>query len=1786
MDAIAVVGLGCVLPNALRVSDFWTRVCAGHLSLAPVPPRAWDHSLYFHPDRTVPDRAYAQLGGFVTDFVFDWRKYKVPPADTQKVNPMQWMLLDAGVQALSEVRVLPQDTTGIILGATSLGNQRDSGMHIRLEDMLDAVRTTDAFRALPLHRQQEVLDTTAQRLRARLKECSDDNVLGSSASVAVGRINMQFDLKGAHYTVDAGYSSSLAALDLAVRGLRDGEFDLAVAGGVSEMLSPLEFIAFSKLGGMSSKGHVRPFSDEADGTLLGEGVALFALKRLEDAQRDGETIYAVLRGVGGSSDGRGKSLVSPRREGQALAMRRALDDAGVDPTGVQYVECHATGTQVGDASEVQALASVYAAAEGNSIALGSVKANIGHLRAGAGAAGLLKAVLALHHGQIPPQPGVERVNPRLELERTPFFVPRKAQSFRPGPAPLAAVSSFSFGGNNYHAVLEAWRPSPSRPSAPRRRPSEPLAIIGMGGMFPDAPDVESLWKRLLEGHDATREVPAERWKTERYVHPDRPERSYTKLGCWLEKVPPPTLEMRIPPAAWASLDPSHVVTLISAEQALKDAGYAPDKWDRDRVAISLGFLPNQGIKFLTDARVRWAEFAQELRETLEKSGLPESAWGPLLRSAEERYKEGLPPISEDTLTGYLGCLNAGRIAALYDFHGPHMMTDAACASSLSALHAAWKLLQHREADVVLTGGVWCDMSPEFYVAGCRFNALSARGSSPFSQNADGFVPGEGAGILVLKRLSDAERDGDRIHAVIRSVAGSSDGKGRSVLPPSEMGETLAMRRALAAANVAPPSVDYVECHGTGTALGDVVETKSIHNAYGEGRPQPLLIGSVKSNIGHLNAAAGVAGMIKVTRALREHRLPHSLKSEPRNPKVPQGIEVVTTPREWPAPADGGPRRAGVNSFGVGGANFHTLLEEYRAPAPKPLKEESKEEKEQGEPAEVEPRLLAVAGADARACLERLDRMCEQTGALEDTRQTPEGPYRVALTARTREELRKKRDFLRKALEMGGDLEFLNQSGIFAAGPDSPLRGAPVAITFPGQGGQYANMLRPLARAYPVVAATLEEADRVYLPLTGHTLTSCFFTEDAKGYKQNDEDIHAAVLLVNVALYRLLRAHGIRAEVLVGQSAGELAALVASGGLSLAEALRAILGRTRAVLGLPPGRSGQMLALTCSSDQVPELLAGLPGYATLAADNGPRACIVSADREAMLRIQERCAEKAIDCTVLAVSHGYHSALIAEARPIYENVLRGVTFRAPSACIVSTIDGEDYDGRPLEDYPTFLGSQLVEPVRLRQALGEAHRRGARIFIEAGPKWSLTQFTRETLKGRTHGAVASIHPKVGDMEQFKRMVGYTFVNGVGQLSADSAGGEAGVEQVLLGMPLEGLLEPATALKIALALGREFGVDASGARPENLRTFDAIIALVEQLRTGLAASGEAPRQAAPAASAPPAPPPPPSQPVTTVQKSITLEAEVRRVLMDTVVAKTGYPEDMLELDLDLEADLGIDTVKQVDIFARTREAFAVQRDPNRALREFNTLRKVIEHIVERVLATQGGAPAPAPAPVAARPPPPPPAPPAPAPVPMTPVYPTATMASGSFPAVPAGLALSLNLFEQVRDLMLLNVVAKTGYPEDMLELDLDLEADLGIDTVKQVDIFARTREAFGATCDPARSLREFNTLRKAIDHIVERARMAKGNPAPSSAAPSPAKASAPPPASLPQEAPRRVEAGGQRTVRDALLALDLRQVGARSEELSRLGHAVASRLGAPSPDTGQVRTLGELVQHLRKDR
>jgi acyl transferase domain-containing protein len=1716
----------------------------------------------------------------VEGFTPDWRAFRIPPADAAAMNPAQLQVLEAGRQALADVRALPRDRTGIWLGATGLGWQPDTGLRVRLDELEAAVRAAAEGSGGAGRAVAEALAEARAGLEARLRPASEEPVVNSAASIAAGRVAMLLDLRGPHCAVDAGFASGLAALELAVRALRDHTVDCALLGGASELLSPAELAAMSRMGVLSAAG-ARPFDADAAGTAPGEGAVLLAAKRLEDALRDGDRVHAVVLGVGAASEGGGGSLLAARPGALALAIRRAHSEAGSEPASVGFVECHATGTLQGDAAEVRALQETYGAA-GSRVALGSAKPLVGHLRGASGAVGLLRAVLALERGTVPPQAGFARAHPDLGLDGS-LFVPTGATPLRPAagaPAARAGVSAVSLGGLAWHAVVEAHAPAAPRRAAvtaPGARPAPaPVAVVGLGGVFPGAPDVPAFWRALLEGHDAVREVPPDRWDAARYCDrdPTRLERSYTRLGCFVD-APPSAPAWRIPPAARDAVDPAHLLALAAAEEAIRDAGVERGSWDRERTGVFLGFMACQGRKLLAEVRFHFARLAAELEGALAGRGVAPDAARALLAAAARRIEGGLPALSEDALPGWLGSVAAARIARRFDLRGPQLAVESACASTLAALMAGVQALRDGTCDTVLVGGVWADMQPEFYVGSCRFQALSATGSTPFDARANGFVPGEGAGVLVLRRLADAERDGQRIHAVVRAVAGSSDGKGKSVLAPSADGESLAMRRALDEAGVDPASVDYVECHGTGTALGDKTEIEACLRAYGRGRARPLRVGSVKSNFGHLLAGAAAPALLKAVLAVREGTLPGSLHLERANPAIDFSagpVEVVAGAQPWTGPG-GGPRRAGVSGFGLGGTNLHAIVEEYR-PRPRAVTAPGAGAREA--PRRAVLPIAAAGGRDAAECLERLGAIAAKVrdasgpDYLEALRAGQEdaagAPYRVAVVAPDGAALGAKLGLLARGLSGGIDPRVLPRQGVHAA---APAQAGLVAAMFPGQGPQYPNMLRDALAAFPSLGRTLDAADRAYLALCGRPLRTAFFTDDPDAHAQDDEDAHCAVFAVNVALHELLRRHGLAPRAVMGQSAGELAALVGAGAMSLEDGLAVVRERTLSVLAVATDDPGRMVALACDAPRAERLLAGVPGYAAIAADNGPGACIVSGDRRAVPELLRRAAGEGIEANVLAVSHGYHSELIRGAQPRYLRFLEGIPFRAPEVEVISTVTGRSLAGVPPAALPRHLASQFVEPVRLAPAIEALHERGVRLFVECGPKWPLSTFAAQILGERPHLAQATIHPKVGEVEQLHRALAALFVHGAVTLTpreeeadmAESHG--ARTPEISLARARSDGNGPAVPqAMVALLRSVRDLIDAY------LRDAGSAVAGLDASPTFVRAEPPPapPRQEAPAAparaEAPPVPPrhePPPAsaraepppvpvrpEPVEggTVGGAASAEERVRRALVEEYVRRTGYPEEMLDPALDLEAELGIDTVKQVAALAAVRERLGLAPDPAFKLRDASTIAKATVWLVGRMGA---GAASPA-RPVAPRPSPHGPETPSasaraePPPTPVRPEPVEGRRVAGARPTLDAAR-------EQVRKAIVEELVRRTGYPEEMLDPDLDLEAELGIDTVKQVAVLAAARQRFGLPPDPAFRLRDANTLRKAVEALARR--VAGDDPAPRT----PPEGPRPPPGGggLPRATPERAappsngasppagtraSGAGTRRLLDALLA------------------------------------------------
>ena len=1571
---VAIVGLGCVLPDAPSPAAFWKNTLLGHCALRPLDSADRDWRRYHHPDPSTLDRTYCLTGARVSGHSLDWRKYRISPAAMQAMNPMARYVLDAGSQALEGLRRIPSERSGIFLGATALGFRPDGGLGIRLRDLVEAVRGGEAFGALSEPEREALLDAACQGLKARLEPVSEDHAVNACASIAAGRIAMQFDLKGLHYAVDSGAASALAALEAGVRSLRDGTVDLAVVGGASELLTPLALVAASKAGTLGRE-RLRPFDACAEGTLLGEGAALFALKRLEDAVADSETVYAVVRGVGGASSGTEGDVDAG---GQILAMRRAWEDAGLDASTAGFVECHAAGIPALDAAEIGALASFYHGAPRAGVALGAAKAFVGHLGGGAAAAGLLRAVLALHHRTVPPQIGFAAPHPHLFLSETPFYVPVETRPLRAAGGAdraRAAVCALGMGGPSYHAVVESYDAESHHPETRRARPHvrlalEPVAVVGLGSVLPGSQDVSSFWKSLLERRDATREVPRERWDAERYFDPDprRIETTYSRLGCFVDIPAGDSVEGEGPAEA------GQVLAQRAAEEALADAGFDRSPWDRDRTAVLLGFLPVHGTRYLADARVSFSEFAAELERALIGRGIALETIQTILSEAEKRYKADLPPIGPHTLPAFQGSTCAARIARRFGLRGPLWAVDSACSSTLAALQAAVQGLRQGAFDTALTGGVWADIQPEFLVAMSRFHGLSPTGITPFDARASGFVTGEGAGILVLQRLADAERQGRRIHAVVRAVAGSSDGRGRSIFAPSADGEALAMRRAAEEAGLTEPCPDYLECHGTGTAVGDVVEIDACARAFGRGRPKPLLVGSVKSNLGHLMAASGVPALLKTVLAVREGVLPPSLKFEVANPRIDFAagpVKVVAEITPWPESGER-PRRAGVNSFGLGGTNYHAIVEQY-VPAPARAEVRFLRQQPRVVPARTLP-IAAAAGSDLQGCIRRLDALARSrssgsaswTDALAASQAEAQagGAFRIAVVADLPEVFEERLETLARAARRGNDLGFLRQLGVFAAQQDPAMR---VAAIFPGQGPQYPNMLRAALPAFPELGETLDAIDRAYEDLCGRPLRPSFFSDDPARYAQRDEDVHCAVFAVATAVFSLFQSRGLRVDAVMGQSAGELAALVAAGTLSLEDGLRAVRERTLSVLALDGSDPGRMVGLACGAERAQELVRDVPGYAVLAADNGPAASIVSGNAEAIAALLPLAASRGIETEVLSVSHGYHSRIIAGAMARYLLAVERLAFRGARLDIISTVTGASIRDMPQDRYPAHLANQFVKPVRLSQAVEALYTRGARLFLECGPKWPLTTFVDSILSGRPHVAQATLHPKMGEVEQLHRAFACLFAHGALDLSPTRSP--------------EMNDRPAPAVRLpAPRPGSELsGPPQPAAAASGLVTFlrgirNLVDGYLQEVESSLAAAAPLPAASVPAPSPPEIPTPAPTMAATSSATSSPTHAppaaasassspapassptvegsreRVQRLVLAEMVRRTGYPEEMLEQDLDLEGELGIDTVKQVAVLASVREQLQLAPDPTFRLRDANTLGKTIDYIARRV--------------------------------------------------------------------------------------------------------------------------------------------------------------------------------------------------------------------------------------------
>jgi acyl transferase domain-containing protein len=650
-----------------------------------------------------------------------------------------------------------------------------------------------------------------------------------------------------------------------------------------------------------------------------------------------------------------------------------------------------------------------------------------------------------------------------------------------------------------------------------------IAIVGVGAILPDALSAPDYWNNIVNKKYSITEVPPERWSIDDFYDPDpsAPDKTYSKIGGWVRGFEVDWRRFRTPPKMAAAMDASQKWAVTIAAEALEDYGYPERPLNKENTAVILGTTNGGELHYITHERIVLPKFARELKATDGFSQLPAGTQSAILSQWQERIGEAYPTITEDSMPGELPNIVAGRIANMLNLRGPNFITDAACASSFAAINAAMELLNENQVDAVLAGGADHNMGVSPFVKFCKIGALSATGSRPFGDGADGFVMGEGSAIFLLKRLGDAERNGDKIYAVIRGVGGSSDGKGKGITAPNPIGQQLALQRAWENAGLDPATATLVEAHGTSTRVGDVVEVESLTKVFGNAPRGSIGLGSAKSNVGHLKSGAGAAGLLKATMALHHRVLPPTLNAERPNPNIDLDqtpFYLINQAQEW-SNSNGTPRRCGVSAYGFGGTNFHIVLEEH---IPGSLTQET------GAVTVAEPQRMAATTAPAQSHMPAPVRGILALGAntpselqdkLDKTMERIEGGWSPprSLLPRWRDIQEQDRliidfgdheqllDRVQKARKlMGFDnpqaWKAIEAQGIFRGSGDPPGK---IAFLFPGQGSQYVNMGRELAELSPVVAGVFAEADEVMTPILGQPLTDYIFVdpEDSSAINQ-------------------------------------------------------------------------------------------------------------------------------------------------------------------------------------------------------------------------------------------------------------------------------------------------------------------------------------------------------------------------------------------------------------------------------------------------------------------------------------------------------------------------------------------------------------------------------------------------------------------------------------------------------------------------------------------------------------
>jgi len=1373
---IAVVGMAGLFPGAPDLDMFWQNIINKVDSCGEVPARRWivaPDSIY--APEPEPDKTFSKRACLIRDFKFDPQGLDLDQDLLQALDPLHQMVLHAGRKAFADCKTdaIDKNNIGTILAAIALPTDASSKVS---REILGLSFENKLFG-----------DSHSKRPRPLSK---NDCLASRVNSLPAALLAQGLGLGGGSYTLDAACASSLYAVKLACDQLWSYRTDAMLAGGVSRPENLYTQVGFSQLRALSPSGRCAPFDESADGLVVGEGIGILVLKRLDDALRDQDDIRALIQGIGLSNDMRG-NLLAPDSEGQVRAMRGAYTAADWLPHDVDLIECHGAGTPVGDIVELKSLRNLWGRSGWSTgqCPLGSIKSNIGHLLTGAGAAGLIKTLLAIKHKTLPPSANYNKPPPNSPLIDSPFRVQSQAEHWtrRDVQTPRrAAVSAFGFGGINSHMLLEEWDPeiesgklqikaqptSVIKGGAQIVQPSDsaaPVAIVGLAASFGPLKSLRAFQETVFSGQTVIAKRPADRWKgaediAEQYLD------GRAGWGAYLDNITVSMGELHIPPNEIPDILVQHLLMLKVSVSAMQDAGF-PLREDRPRMGAVIG------IDFdfeATDFHLRWNLYNRVDAWKKQKiagldSNQDTAGWLESLRDACG------PPLTATRTLGALAGVIASRIAREFRFGGPSFVVSGEETSGLLALEIGVRSIQQNETDAFLVGAVDVYGDVRRIVTSNQINPFSSGPEiRPFDHLADGTLPGEGASAVILKPLDRAIEDGDRIYAVIKGI-GSAGGSTKTG-PPAKDAYLLSLKRCFQDAGIPASSISYFQAHGSGHPLEDKLESEAL-NAFFKPRDgvkaAGCAIGSVKPNIGHTGVCAGLASLLASSLSLHREILPPLLNftEPPDDVRQSPTFHMPVLPQYWLRDRQDGPRRACTGAMTNDGNCMHVILEAFESPPPIELPEIVKRERTRPL-GFIHSGLFVVEGNDQAELLAGL-------GALE-SRSNRLGPgqniesaahfwylkngsnadkaYAVAMVAENFSQLKASINSAKSSV-LSGSSKSINGPGGFcyATQPLGPQ--SEVAFVFPGSGNHYIGMGRGIGVQWPEI---LHQMDAGSAYLKSQLVPECFVPwqaswgpgwEKAAHGKMVSDPLHLIFGQVShgVVVSSLVCSLGIKPSAVIGYSLGESAGLFA---LDVWQDRDEMLKRMQAtdlftkqlagpckaarkIWNLPPDEDVNwcVAVVNRTADTVRDVIDKWP-FARLLIVNTPRQCVIGG-----LKNHIEAVVNALGCDAVYLEGvtTVHCDAVTPVANAYKQLHVFPTAPPEGVRFYSCELGRSYTINSDSAAQSIL-KQAVAGFDFTALVKQAYQDGVRIFLEMGPHASCTGMINSILGQMPHLAVSA--------------------------------------------------------------------------------------------------------------------------------------------------------------------------------------------------------------------------------------------------------------------------------------------------------------------------------------------------------------------------------------------------------------------------------------------------------------